>query len=103
MSTSRTRSTRKPSPEPPRPTFTADDLAASLAEAIDRTSAPEGAMTTNEMVEATGWTESKVKTSLSRLFRASRLRGTRVLRPARDGTMRWTTAYEVLPAKDRAA
>ena len=98
MSPTRPRRTAS-SPEPPRPTFSADDIAASLADALRGQSSGEvgEGLTTQEIADLTGWPVVRVNAALQLLFRAKRLKTGRVPRLARDGAMRLSPIYTILP------
>lgn len=82
--------------EPPTPTFTADDLVSALSSLATREQVAEG-LTAQEWIEVTGWTKNKVDRTLSALHRAKRLKVGKVLREARDLSMRQVSTYAVAP------
>ena len=82
--------------EPPKPTFTADDLVAALSSLATKEQVAEG-LTATEWQETTGWPISRVNKTLRDLFRAKRLRVTRTQRDAIDGSRRWVPSYSILP------
>jgi hypothetical protein len=84
------------SPEPPQPTFGADDLASALASLATEAQASDG-LTSVEWVLTTGWPECKVNKTLRELHRAKRLRVGRSRREAIDGSMRWVATYAIAP------
>lgn len=81
----------------PTPAFSQDDLAAELSRALAQQPDLGADLTTAEMTDVTGWPPGRVDKALAALFRAKRLKARRVYRPARDGNMRISTAYEILP------
>lgn len=93
------RPTKRPtasSPEPPRPTFGAEDLVAALSELATKQQVTDG-LTSIEWMDVTGWTPGRINKTLRLLHRAGRLRGSRVQRAAIDGSMRWVSAYAIVP------
>jgi DNA-binding GntR family transcriptional regulator len=80
---------------PPEPTFTANDIATALAEAMTRQGGGDG-LTVTEIAESTGWTRAKVQEALRRgLGRGLISFGGRVYRTAIDGTSRPVPVYRV--------
>jgi hypothetical protein len=71
------------------------ELLDALAQALP--TAPNDARTVDELCQATGWNETRVRKSLRAYMQQGKLMPHTVRRPAIDGTLRPTTAYTLKP------
>ena len=80
----------------PQPTFGADDLITALSSLATPQQVTDG-LSTQDWQAVTGWPLSRVNKTLRALHRAGRLRRGQIQREAIDGSMRWVSAYAIVP------
>ena len=80
--------------------ITEAELVEALAQAVQGAS-PEDARTSRELMQEFGLSQHALDNALNILHSENRLVAHRIRRPARDGVMRPTVAYTILPASKR--
>ena len=80
-------------PEPPRPTFSADDLIAALASQVG-----DGGLTSAELAARIGRPQPWVTIRLRTLWQQGRVEMVKAPRMDMIGTMRFTPTYRLRPA-----
>lgn len=78
-------------------TISVTDILNELAAASQRTDAPEGYQTIDELCLATGWGQSKLRRNLKLAQAAGRLQVARVMRPTLAGILQPVPVYRVTP------
>lgn len=81
--------------------ITTTEILDAIQAAQVETKNPDGALTVQEMVQATGYTRRKIEETLARIKAEGRLRRYHVKRERLDGVMRGVPAYAVVPKRKR--
>ena len=87
--------TRTKPPSAPSPSFSADDLVASLESLLSERSSGEG-LSSADISEQRGWAVDRTRIALRKAHRAGRLKCGHVWRPAIDGRMRQIPVYTLV-------
>ena len=79
--------------------ITLNEVLAELAKVAKDSDTQDGALTSTEIMDATGWGVARTLTAVRKAIKAGRMVAVRTRRPRIDGQMNTVTAYRIVKAK----